>query len=170
MNERPGYTLAELVATMSVGTVLLGLATGAIHRTMRLESQSHERADVHRVSLRLSASFRRDVHRANDLRLDTEADQGVALHLSIPEAAEIVYRINGARVLRRQQLDKQPATEVFDFPDSYAIKITQPKAQQLALHVETDSESLTNPAQTVLRVTAEIGRLLRLARFEERQL
>ena len=93
MRNHRGYSLVELLVTMSVSTVLLGLATGVIHRTMRAESISQDRADLHRVALRLSTALRQDIHRASAaLPLDADNDQP-KLELEIPGGSKILYSV-----------------------------------------------------------------------------
>ncbi len=167
MKNHRGYSLTELIAAMSVGTVILGLATGTVHRAMRLSSQAHDYHRVHQVALRLSDHFRRDVHRAESISYRNEVDSPVSMDLSVPRQKDIVYRVEGSRVLRQQSLGEQQNSEVYDFPNGYAISFAQPQTGYVELLVESDAKLPGVPPKTVLHINPEIGRYSRLAQVEE---
>ena len=167
MNPRSGYSLGELVACMSVATVLLALAMGAVHRTMRLESAFQDSADLHRVSLRLSRQFRHDVHRAESAELSAIDEEVATLELSIPGESKFVYTIDGARVLRTQNNGDQDSFQVFDFPAGFQPRFVEAESNLLELEVSNPAVRIDARPKTVLHVRAALGRLQRLSKIEE---
>ncbi len=167
-NRQRGFTLVELIVTISTASVLLMLATGVVHSTMRFESMSRQRAEVHRAAVRLSHDFRHNVHRANGFRISDRADQSHTIRLILPEGSEVTYQVTRQRVLREQRLnDLQVARETYDFPANYQVMFSQSEPQMAELTVEHHLQLVGVDPQTVVHVQAEVGRLLRLAKVEE---
>ena len=171
-NKQRGFTLVELIVTISSASVLQMLATGVVHRTMRFESMSRQRADVHRAAVRLSHDFRHDVHRANGFRIGDRADQPPTIHLTLPEGSEVTYQVTRQRVLREQRLGtqkgaQQVARETYDFPAKYQVMFSQSEPRMAELTVEHHLQLVGVDPQTVVHVQAEVGRLLRLEKVEE---
>lgn len=167
-NKQRGFTLVELMATVSTSSVLLMLATGVVHSTMRFESTSRQRAEVHRAAVRLSHDFRQDIHRANGFRISDRADQPPTIHLTLPEGSEVTYQVTRQRVLREQRLGaQQVARETYDFPANYRVMFSQSEPRMAELTVEHHLQLVGVDPQTVVHVQAEVGRLLRLAKVEE---
>jgi prepilin-type N-terminal cleavage/methylation domain-containing protein len=163
-----GFTLVELIVTISTASVLLMLATGVVHSTMRFESMSRQRAEVHRAAVRLSHDFRHDVHRAAGFRISDRADQPPTIRLILPEGSEVTYQVTRQRVLREQRLSApQVARETYDFPADYQVMFSQSEPQMAELTVEHHLQLVGVDPQTVVHVQAEVGRLLRLAKVEE---
>ncbi len=167
-NRQRGFTLVEMIVTISTASVLLMLATGVVHSTMRFESMSRQRAEVHRAAVRLSHDFRHDVHRANGFRISDRADQPHTIRLTLPEGSEVTYQVTRQRVLREQRLGaQQVARETYDFPANYQVMFSQSAPQMAELTVEHHLQLVGVDPQTVVHVQAEVGRLLRLAKVEE---
>jgi len=167
-NKQRGFTLVELMVTVSTASVLLMLATGVVHSTMRFESTSRQRAEVHRAAVRLSHDFRHDIHRANGFRISDRADQPPTIRLTLPEGSEVTYEVINQRVLREQRLDaQQVARETYDFPANYRVMFSQSEPRMAELTVEHHLQLVGVDPQTVVHVQAEVGRLLRLEKVEE---
>jgi type II secretory pathway pseudopilin PulG len=161
------FTLVELVATISTASVLLALATGVVHRMMRFESASRQRASVHRTALRLSHDFRHDIHRAEGIELSDHEGQTPMVRLILSEVGDVTYQVANQRVLREQRLDdEQVARETYDFPTDYQVSFSQPAPRTAKLTVVHHLPLVGINPQTVLHVEAELGRLLRLTQVE----
>ena len=169
MNQPRGHTLVELIVTMSVGSTLLLLATGVVHRTMRFESVSRERGDVHRTAGRLSHDFRRDAHQAESLQLSDEADQPSTMRLTLPDQDAVTYTVDKGMVLREQRLaDGQVRREPYYLPPGYRATFARLfRPRRAVLTVEHDHGLVGEAPRTLVHVEAEVGRLLRLAQIEE---
>ncbi|MCH7753248.1 MAG: prepilin-type N-terminal cleavage/methylation domain-containing protein [Planctomycetes bacterium] len=171
-NKQQGFTLVELMVTVSTASVLLMLATGVVHSTMRFESMSRQRASVHRAAVRLSHDFRHDIHRANGFRISDRADKPPTIRLMLPEGSEVTYQVTHQRVLREQRLGaqqvaQQVARETYDFPANYRVMFSQSEPRMAELTVEHHLQLVGIDPQTVVHVQAEVGRLLRLEKVKE---
>jgi len=173
MNIRPGSrrrgtTLIELMVTISTASVLLLLATSVVHRMMRFESKSRQRASVHRTAVRLSHDFRKDIHQADSFQIRGREDQPPTIRLVLPEGSDVTYRVTQHRVLREQRIDdQQVARETYDFPADYQVSFSRSSPRLAELTVVHNPRLAGIGPQTVLHVEAEAGRLLRLAKVEE---
>ena len=164
MKTTRAFTLVELVASLSAGSVLLVLAMGTVHRTMRIESAMQNNAAAERTAARLSRQFRHDIHLAESVSLDRQQAGKPALQIILPGQSPISYRIDDASVHREQTLtDKQVHHEQFMFPENFVMnfqELTAPQRVVLTVHSET---GLTNaPPRLELHVEAVIGQLPRL--------
>ena len=117
-SNRNGFTLIELIVTMTTGSALMVLAIGLVHQSMSLTSLNRERADYQRTCGRLATQWRGDVHRASEAAAPSE----VSLDL-IDSAGDVVsYRSESGRVIRRQPLkDGQVRTEYFELNDRTVV-------------------------------------------------
>lgn len=169
MNQHRGHSLVELIVCMSMGTTLLVMATGVLQRTMRFASTSCEQADVHRTVGRLAHDFRQDVHRAENLRFWEEADEPPSVSLSIPNEQPIVYTVNSGMVLREQPLDDgQVRREPYYLPRGYHTTFGQVlRPRRAVLTVQYEHGLVGEPPRTLAHVEALMGRLLRMAQFQE---
>jgi len=101
MPKRRGVSLAELLLTMSACTVILTMSAGLIHRALHTQSKSRSFFDTERSAMRLSESFRRDVHAAQDAAIGTAAqDEGLLLRLQFSGSQLVEYRQAAGRVER----------------------------------------------------------------------
>ena len=158
-----GFSLVELMATMSTATVLLALATGLVHRTMRFESLSQQRASAERTAARLAHDFRRDVHHAHNTQVSEQDQLSASIRIVISEGGDVTYRATKHRVLREQRLNaRQVAREIYDFPEDHQVSFSRPSPRMAVLHVEHQLELIGVAPQHVVHVEAEIGRLHRL--------
>ncbi len=161
MNIRRGFTLVEMLAVISVSSVLLVIATGAVHRAMRLEHRWADQADVNRVLTRLARDFRADVHRCRQASLNEDSLVLTAL------AGEVVtYEVTATEIIRDAQAPAKGRQREFyrlpaDCLANFLIEAGEPTWVELRV---TQSPQLRNlPARVVLNVKSEAGRLIRLA-------
>ena len=58
---RRGYSLIEMIAVMTVGTVVVGISVGMLHALLRTEQTGRDRVPQARILARLAEQFRSDV-------------------------------------------------------------------------------------------------------------
>lgn len=87
-----GFTLTELMVTMSLGSGLMMLAVGLVHQTMRLTSEARWRAAEHRTIWRLVDQFRRDVHRADAVVVDSPE----SIRMVVAGLGDVTYTVRWA--------------------------------------------------------------------------
>jgi prepilin-type N-terminal cleavage/methylation domain-containing protein len=141
---RNGFTMVELMITMSAASALMVLAIGLVHRAMLLESRGQQRADTHRTATRLSNQFRRDIHAGltvsievnsdreknetsttdspSDISLTQDAAQ-TTLRIDLPGQGKITYRTDGPLVTRtRRNAEESVHREEYRFsPGDHAV-------------------------------------------------
>ncbi len=169
MNNRRAFTLVEMMVSISVGSVLMALALGIVHRTMRTESTARTHAEVERTAARLSRQFRHDIHQAKSVSLDNQQSDATLLRLVLPDQQPITYRIEKRGILREQQhRDEQTHREIFTFPDDYILQfaeLTEPSRAMLTLKHDTKLVGIA--PQIKLHIEAVIGQFLRLSQTGE---
>lgn len=167
-SNRRAFTLVEMMVVISVGSVLMGLALGMVHRTMRAESTVRTHARVERTAARLSRQFRHDIHEAESVLLDQQSDVPL-LQLILPDQRPITYRIESSSLLRQQQhSDEQTHRELFSFPDNYSLQFAElSKPPRATLTLEHDTKLVGIDPKIKLHVEAVIGQFLRLSQTEE---
>ena len=132
-----GYSLTELLVVLSASTIILTMSAVLIHRIMHEQSRAQDFQDAERSSLRLSAQFRRDVHRASNVSLqESEASRGLTLHFAKSQAnahRQIEYRFEQGCVTRILSDNGNTAwREEFSFPAE----------TEWTMHEETDPRRL----------------------------
>lgn len=169
MNKRQAFSLAEMMVVISVGSVLMGLALGMVHRTMRAESTARTHARVERTAARLSRQFRHDIHQAESITLDDPTADMPLLRLTLPGQQPITYRIEDSKILRQQQRsDEQTSRELFAFPDNYALQFAElVEPLRATLTLRHDTRLVGIEPQVKMHVEAVIGQYLRLSQTEE---
>ncbi len=169
MNNRRAFTLIEMLVSISVGSVLMGLALGMVHRTMRAESTARTNAQVERTAARLSRQFRHDIHQAQSISLDGQQTDTPSLRLMLSDQRPVTYQIERGRVLREQQQgDEQTHREVFSFPDDHSLLFAElAEPSRAVLTVEHDTKLVGISPQVRLHVEAVVGQFLRLSQTEE---
>ena len=91
MNKRHGFTLIELLLVMSVGSTIMLVSIGLVHRTLTNVSEAVDRSENLLAWNRLVRSVRADAHSAidaqvsasGDLKLDMPVDRDVNYHSEI---------------------------------------------------------------------------------------
>jgi len=168
MSVRRGISLLELLLTMSACTVILTMSVALIHRAMHAQSKARTFSDVERSALRLSESFRRDVHAASSAATDEDAGGAdVFLRLQLPGGQSVDYRQAAGRVQRLWYVDGSVrAREAFVFSDQTRLMAQKesPRLVILSIVPQVDPAgpadrplaAYTMPA--ILRVEAVLGR------------
>lgn len=156
MNKRRGFTLVEMSAAMAVSTVLLTLATGAVHRAMRIDSDRREQADTIRSLTRLSHDLRRDAHEAQSAKLTQEP---LGLEFLMPNERVVRYTVADTEFNRESVIPgEQTQREFYKKPaDYHAAIITTAAPEMLDLQVTRETKVASEPPKIVLHVTAHIG-------------
>lgn len=125
MKNRRGVSLVELLLVMSAATVILTMSAGLIHRIMHAQSKARSFVDVERSSLRLANTLRCDVHQATAASAgDADLDEGVFLHLRLPENQTIEYHCQQGAVQRvLLEAGKTVSRDEFVFPPGIELAI-----------------------------------------------
>ncbi|NOZ40319.1 MAG: prepilin-type N-terminal cleavage/methylation domain-containing protein [Planctomycetes bacterium] len=158
------FTLVEMMVSISVGSVLMALALGMVHRTMRTESTANTNAKVERTAARLSRQFRHDIHQAESVSLDNQQPDAALLRLMLTDQRPLTYRIENGGILReQQQSDERTQREFFGFPENFTLQFAQlSEPARITLTLEHDTQLVGIAPQIRLHVEAVVGQFLRL--------
>ncbi len=168
MSGRRGISLVELMLTLSACTVILTMSAGLIHRAMHAQSKSRLFFDGQRSAVRLSDSFRRDVHDANSAATGDEAGGGdVFLRLQLAGGQSVEYRQAAGRVERLWHVDGGlRAREAFVFSPQTRLTAEQESPRLVSLSIvppadpggPTDRPLAPYTVPDILRAEAVLGR------------
>lgn len=157
MNKRYGFTLIELLLVMSVGSTIMLVSIGLVHRTLTNVSEAVDRSENLLAWNRLVRSVRADVHAAIDAQVSASGD----LKLEIPDDRDVNYhsKINLTTV-------EQSAADGRSRRDSFAfLKDTEIRFEKLdspaRISVAAVRTSQATGDQTVIdrRVEVSLGRM-----------
>lgn len=98
MNRRPGYSLIELSAVMSVCAVLAGISVWLVHMSMQKTREGQRHLESQQTVARLAEGFRRDVHAA--VSLAPAGGEKAAWDMLLGSGGCVRYRLETGRVIR----------------------------------------------------------------------
>jgi prepilin-type N-terminal cleavage/methylation domain-containing protein len=157
-NHRCGYTLIEMLLSITVATVLLGVNVGWIHQTMKFASVTKQRQRQQQSLTRLAWEFRDDVRAGNSIAMVGE-DQ---LVIKSADGGQATYTISGSELLVEKTGDQpmvkrerfelaRNATAVWDtseMPDWISLVVYR-GGESLELESDRNSESPTPVANPI---------------------
>lgn len=154
-----GFTLVEMLVTMTVSSTLLVMAVGMIHQTMTLHSQGRLRGDRQRTALRLARQFRHDIQRCHQVALQQD---GATMNLEIqqPQPVTVTYTIQDGQIVRDQpRADGQHQREPFPLdPRDRAHFELLPDPRRAVLVVTHPVDRIAGKERIELHLEAVVGR------------
>jgi prepilin-type N-terminal cleavage/methylation domain-containing protein len=154
-----GFTLIEMLLTLTVGSTLMMLAMGLVHQSLLYATLTRSRGDDDRISASLIRQFRDDAHEATAVELEGDASIGL-----IFESAErrINYTIHDTGIVRQcHYAGKQVQREEFMLSEQGRLQLEvldQPPRAILAVRRSTTLAG--DSSREDRRVEAVIGRRL----------
>lgn len=121
LRARRGFTLIEMVVTITVGSIIMLSAVTIVHRAMNVRVSTIDHFEQARKLERFISQWRQDVHRASSVLLD---DSRTCTLLN--ENSQVQYQIDGASVSRTESPDEQS-----DFTDSRQVLPNTSQSSQL---------------------------------------
>jgi prepilin-type N-terminal cleavage/methylation domain-containing protein len=111
---RRAYTLIEIMVTMSIGTVVMMVAAGWIHQSMKTASIMRQRERQHQSLLSLAASLRDHVRRSESMVLKDDRE----LQVRMTNDEQVIFQISEASVhMRRTRDGEVTQSETFRLSD-----------------------------------------------------
>ncbi len=157
---RQGFTLVELLVTLTLVAAMTGTAVKILATLLRSERTGIEHLTRLTTISRLSRHFRTDVHGATDFQL-AKTPQEPLLRITSGDQRQIQYQVHAEGLLRTEQRPSQPVnshdllrlkgsrfrivetsaptrllTLILETPDEFAIDAKQPAGPARELHVE----------------------------------
>jgi len=169
MSTRRGLTIIELVATMAVGSVLLGLAIALLCALMHAGSTAREQMEQHVAISRLADQFRRDVRAAERLAALPAAGQKSpqGWQLQLDDGRVVQYRPEPGHLLRSEIADGKPQQqERYRLPGGTAVSV-QPRETTsgiVSLRIASAGKSSDGPGFATLEIEATLAKDRRFAR------
>ena len=96
VRHRAAFTLTELMVTLGLGSGLLVLAVGMLHRTMDLTASAGRLASEHHTIGRLADTFRVDV----GVAFTASVEESTRVRLESAGGDETTYEVDGERCVR----------------------------------------------------------------------
>jgi prepilin-type N-terminal cleavage/methylation domain-containing protein len=155
---RPGFTLREVSLAMAIGSSVMMAAVGTLHHAFDWASTARARRADDQTFFRLTRWLRRDVHRATDVSLQRQAENGRAtLAVETLAGTSIRYDLDGQAVTRLQpNREGEPGREVFRFKQPRQISLSRTAADeqiQLSVKAAPPAGVVEAPLWRQLRVT-----------------
>ena len=161
---RRGFSLVELLTTITVLTILLGLCAGLIRVLLRLDQSGRDAMTIASDQVRLSRTFRDDAHRSTSpTPLTIRPDH---LTLNLPDDSQADYTLRPSDVLRElHQGGKVRRREVYRLPRRGSVRFessTEAGRPMISLHLHREPGQTPGPFEPDERTDAELGRVDRL--------
>ena len=162
----PGFSLVELVVSMTGGAAIFCLAIGTVQQTLRLSKEGSARAEHQLAVARLGQQFRSDVHRLSEFRLVNDASPEVTIKSE--NEAPVIYKVAGASVTREviKTASSAVAREIYRLDSRCSVRFESADDQHMSLVIvrnSPDGEMLEN------RIVARTGRLFALQTVKKGQ-
>ncbi len=157
---RAGFSLVEMLTTIAVLTILLGMCAGLIRVLLKLDQAGRVAMDTANDQVRLARTLRDEAHRSTSATARTlQADH---LALTLPEGETVDYTIRPRDVLRElRQGGKVRRREVYRMPPRSSARFeaaTESSRSVISLIIPQSPGSL----EPATRIDAEVGRFARL--------
>jgi prepilin-type N-terminal cleavage/methylation domain-containing protein len=165
MKRRRGFTLSEMLVTLTTGSSLMLLAIGLVHQSFSLSKLAKTRSEHERSIARMALQFRSDAHSAVELTA-VSADSVV---LKMPDHSAVSYRCDAANVTRQHDgKDVEVARDVFPLDENCSVTFASQAAPSRALlQIERRLKNSEIASKVDLRVVAVIGRWQELEQSPE---
>lgn len=160
MHPRKGFTLVELLTTMTMGSSIMFLAIGLVHQSMTMSKLAKVRWEHDQSLARLAQQFRNDVHTA----VEVTSISSESLSLKLPDNTTVTYKFE-AETLRWEKTSPstEAAHDTFLFsPGCLGVFSHQADPKLIVLHVERRLDSTEFLPPVDLRIVAAIGRWTQL--------
>ncbi len=156
MNRRLAYTLIELLVVLSVGGVVMSLAITVLERTLAITTATTESLSDERAANRLVEQFRRDVHNAESVNVESPQRLIASNH-----SESVIYSVTDGNVVRDQTFkDGKMGHEEFFVGWNRTVEFvdrTDPKWASLAVKRDTGLKGY--PIQIDRMVVATTGKM-----------
>lgn len=161
---RRGFSLVELLATITVLTILLGLCAGLIRVLLKLDQSSRDALAVAADSNRLARDFRDDAHSAtsspppkpsSDRLTWTTADDSEVVYTVRPR--DLLREVSRAGKVQHRELYRRPARSSVQFEANLEGTVS---LISIVIHREANPNGTSAAGDD--RIDAEFGRIHRL--------
>ena len=163
MIQRRGFSLIEMLLTMTVGSALMALAMTLLQQAMTLSSQTRRQCDSDRATHRLCEQFRRDAHTASAVTTNTSDETVFTV-----DSDSVIYRVLDGTVTRTKSTHQEK--ERYDLGAAASVTIEmldQPERISLTVRRQPTLKHVGPRIDRQIAVT--VGRLAVTTASEETQ-
>ena len=156
---RRGFTLIEMLAAITVGSVMLGIGVGILHVLLRAEGTGRERVHQTQVLSRLAEQFRSDVGAAVR-QIPAQGDRPKQWQFALADNRTVTYRALPGEVRRDERTaDKLVRQESYALPEGYTAVISvEREAKPAVASLVIAREPTPLAAGREMRVAARLGK------------
>lgn len=165
MKIRRGFSLIEMILTMSVGSALMVLAMSLLQQAMTLSTQARDQREADSTMNRLCDQFRRDLHEAKFVNVD----QGRNVSMQVDNQV-ITYNFHNHRVSRKlldevrlingKEAGEPSQREIYDVGASSEFSIEKlDSPQRVVLTIRRSSPLKHLEPRIDRQISAVVGRL-----------
>lgn len=152
---RNGFTLVELLTTVTVGSTLMVLALNLVHQTMLLSQAARDRCQRMQSTNLFIDQFRQDIHAAKSVVVTPDQE----LTVEFENVAAVIYRAIDNRITREQQpINDRAHRETLNLGDHahcHFKLLKSPSRVALTIASETD---IADSQRVDRHVEAVVGR------------
>ena len=157
---RRGFTLIEMLAAITVGSVMLGIGVGILHLLLRAEGTGRERVHKTQVLTHLAEQFRNDMGAAVKQTL-AQSDRPKQWQFALADNRTVTYRALPGEVRRDERTaDKLVRQESYTLPEGYAaaIKVFEYQAKPAEVNLVIARDPTPLAAGREMRIIAQLGK------------
>ncbi len=155
MIQRRGFSLIEMLLTMTVGSALMVLAMTLLQQAMSLSSQTQKQCDSDRTTHQLCEQFRRDAHSASTVITNDHAET-----IFIVDFESVLYRVLDGTVIRTRPTQQEYERYKLGESASVTIEPLDPPTR-ISLTVRRQPSLKHVGPRTDRQVTVSVGRFTR---------
>jgi prepilin-type N-terminal cleavage/methylation domain-containing protein len=156
---RRGFTLIEMLAAITIGSVVLGIGIGILHVLLRAEETGRERVHQAQVLTHLAEQFRSDVGAAVR-QMPAQDDRPKQWQFVLANDCTVTYRALPGEVRRDERTaDKLVRQETYALPEGYTAAIrVERDAKPAIVSLVIAREPTPLAAGREMRVAAVLGK------------
>ena len=153
---RRAYLMTELLATITAGTVILGISVSVLGLLDRDERAGRDHVHQTLVDQRLAEQFRADVHAASGSMPEAK---GLLCRLPIGGGRVATYRLRQAIVERDETAgDRAVRHESYPLPPEHAVRVSFSRDRDRSMATLSIAPATALPGSRELRIDAVFGR------------
>ncbi len=148
---RVGFSLIETMLAVTLGSVVMVLAVGLVHRGMAYHADTQNRVERSHSFNRFTESFRRDVHGATQVEI---ANNNLTLVNELGE--RIRYFANGSHLNCERTFDNSKRSEQVELAPDQTVEFAWSESPQLC-SLELRATASDTTSRALRRIVVAVG-------------
>lgn len=148
---RVGFSLIESMLAVTLGSVVMVMAVGLVHRSMAYHADTQSRIEISHAFNRFTESFRRDVHGATQVQI---ANNNLTLVNELGES--IRYFANGRQLNCERILNNVKHSEHVELAPDQTVEFIWSRSPQLC-SLELRAMASDNTTRALRRIVVAVG-------------